>query len=630
MKRNAIFPILLAVLTLLLAGLILSDWLPALRGPAPDTGEWHWPYELRPFSRWWLPLLAGVFFWFICAWWLRQPNRKNSTILGLSGLVIGVIALQLGLVYAHRPQVAAELVDRTLANETNGYFPVAAQTTDMAALLRDFPQIMPELPSEHTRTHPPGLILAQWLAIRAGSAASFLAPAVYRLRCTDLWLWEQPAAAAGALGVWAFLPMITAALAIIPLYLIACRLYDENVARLAAMLGVLPALLIFTPTPDQIFAFLSPLILLFWLAAGHHRRPVYAFLAGLLLSAGTFLSLGNGAFVLVLAVHAVWHLHRNSTAPNLKWPAWFLIGLATVWLLYWVGWGVAPWEIARTALRQHYELVASLRRYDWWVLYNLVDLLIFAGPAVVVGFAAVAMKTARSLGRNNRAEAGAVAVALAFLIIVLDLSGSARGEVGRLWLFFMPLLAIFSAAYLMAGKTGPRYILLLLGAQLLLALSIGLAWKPIEAVIVVAERPEMPQPAGPEHELSILFGEMIGLNGFDLDTAQAVPGGALNVTLYWQAFRTADRPYTVFTHLLSPDGELVAQQDNWPVNGQWPPTCWERNELVVDPYRIQLPADLPPGSYSLQVGWYDAAGGTRLLTPEGRDAYILVDNVAVK
>ncbi len=83
------------------------------------------------------------------------------------------------------------------------------------------------------------------------------------------------------------------------------------------------------------------------------------------------------------------------------------------------------------------------------------------------------------------------------------------------------------------------------------------------------------------------------------------------------------RPYTVFNHLLNEQGELVAQQDNWPVNGQWPPTCWQAGETVVDHYTIPLPDDLPPGVYTLLTGWYDAADGRRLLTPTGQDAIIV-------
>lgn len=182
MRRRSLFSLFLVGLTLLLAGLILTDWLPALRGPAPETSEWHWLYELRPQSRYWLPLLAAMTVWLFAVWWLRQ--RRPFVGVGLAGLVVGSLLLQLSLVYAHRPQVAAELIDRTLSNETNGYFTVAAAITNLNTLLRDFPQVMPSLPSEHTRTHPPGLILGQWLTIQLSAAAasglSRLSPALYR------------------------------------------------------------------------------------------------------------------------------------------------------------------------------------------------------------------------------------------------------------------------------------------------------------------------------------------------------------------------------------------------------------------------------------------------------------------
>ncbi len=300
MHRRRLFPLILAGLTLFLAVLVLTDWVPALRGPAPETSEWHWLYELRPQSRWWLPLLTATGFWLFCIWWLRQQSSRVG--VGLTGLVVGSLALQLALVYVHRPQVAAELVDRTLSNETNGYFTVAAATTDLNSLLRDFPQVMPTLPSEHTRTHPPGLILAQWLTMKAGAAASPFASAIYPLRCTDLWLLNQPPQTVSALAIWSFLPLIAAAFTAIPLYFLGHQLYDAHVARLSAIVGAtLPSLLIFAPTPDQLFALLSAIILLIWLVAVQRRSSFYAFLAGLLLSITTFFSLGNGALLLVLA-----------------------------------------------------------------------------------------------------------------------------------------------------------------------------------------------------------------------------------------------------------------------------------------------------------------------------------------
>lgn len=649
MPRRSLFTLILIGATLLLAGLIVTDWLPLLRGPAPETSEWHWLYELRPQTRWWLPLLTAAGLWLFSIWWLRQHRWYG---LGLAGLIMGSLALQLALVYAHRPQVAAELVDRTLSDATNGYFSVAANSSDMSGLLREFPRVMPTLSSEHTRTHPPGLVLAQWLTIRWGAAASSLASTVYPLRCTDLWLLNQPPATATALLIWSFLPLVAAAFTVVPVYYLGLRLADEPAARLAALFtAALPALLIFAPTPDQIYVFLSTVTLLLWLIAIERRNALLAFLTGFLLSLSTFLSLGNGAFVVVLGVVVLLHPNRQLLMVNLKWLTSFAFGLASLWLIYWLGWGVTPWHLAHVALQQHYELVTSLRRYDWWVVYNLLDLLIFAGPMVVVGFAAALLFTFRHMilpkvsttrqtpGSTLRKDTG-LTLALALLILALDLSGSARGEVGRLWLFFMPLLAIIAAKQLVSlsafqqvsqsatqpSVLSPQSSVLIFAAHLMLVLAIGLAWKPMEAVIVVAERPQMPTTA-PTHEITVPFGETIRLVGYDLDVSEAGPGGVLNVTLYWGAEGAAARPYTVFTHLINQNGELVAQKDNWPANGQWPPTCWQAGEIVVDPYTLSLPTQLQPGPYTLLVGLYDADTGIRLLTPEGRDMFLIAEGL---
>lgn len=120
------------------------------------------------------------------------------------------------------------------------------------------------------------------------------------------------------------------------------------------------------------------------------------------------------------------------------------------------------------------------------------------------------------------------------------------------------------------------------------------------------EIPEM------EHSQQATFGQQIELLGYDLDTSQAKPGGVVRLTLYWRALIEIEVDYTVFTHLLGVDGQIVAQKDNPPVNGSLPTTLWLAGQVVADPYVIELPLDLPPGDYPFQVGFYLVEGGTRL------------------
>jgi hypothetical protein len=85
----------------------------------------------------------------------------------LTGLALGSLLLQLGLIYADRPAVTAELVDRTLSNLASGFFEPAVEINDLGQVLRHYPQTMPTFVSEHARTHPPGLIAANWLTVQA-------------------------------------------------------------------------------------------------------------------------------------------------------------------------------------------------------------------------------------------------------------------------------------------------------------------------------------------------------------------------------------------------------------------------------------------------------------------------------
>jgi hypothetical protein len=126
------------------------------------------------------------------------------------------------------------------------------------------------------------------------------------------------------------------------------------------------------------------------------------------------------------------------------------------------------------------------------------------------------------------------------------------------------------------------------------------------------------------------FADGIHLDGFRLGdgkddkAASAVlePGKKLSLTLVWHADRPPTMPYTVFNHLVGPDGALYGQWDNPPVHGTYPTTDWAAGEAVFDQYLIPLKEDAPPGEYHLLVGMYDPATGQRLavLDDQGQPA----------
>jgi 4-amino-4-deoxy-L-arabinose transferase-like glycosyltransferase len=156
--------------------------------------------------------------------------------------------------------------------------------------------------------------------------------------------------------------------------------------------------------------------------------------------------------------------------------------------------------------------------------------------------------------------------------------------------------------------------------------------------VTVAGRPHSFEPPRLELPLEARFGEAVALLGADLsDELTASPGQPLAFDLVWQALSTPPANLVRFVHLLGPDGRLIAQQDTVPCQGGCPSPSWLPGEILLDRVELALPADLPPGSYTLAVGWYDAAAPAQRLaalddagTPLESDALVLPVTITVQ
>jgi hypothetical protein len=113
-------------------------------------------------------------------------------------------------------------------------------------------------------------------------------------------------------------------------------------------------------------------------------------------------------------------------------------------------------------------------------------------------------------------------------------------------------------------------------------------------------------------EGAVNFDNQILLNQAKLATSNTSRGGSVTVHLEWQALRALDADYTVFVHLLGPDGLVHGQLDRWPVSGTRATSRWIPGERIVDPYTVPVPADAPPGAYKVEIGLYLLATGERL------------------
>ncbi len=132
--------------------------------------------------------------------------------------------------------------------------------------------------------------------------------------------------------------------------------------------------------------------------------------------------------------------------------------------------------------------------------------------------------------------------------------------------------------------------------------------------------------------LSATFGSQIALRGYDLPATVVKAGQQLTMTLNWQALKTPGQDYTVFIHLLDAKGQIAAQGDSQPGGGTLPTRGWLPNEVVSDRHVVSLPSLLPAGTYHIELGWYDAASGQRLIlaAPPGADHLLLSQDIEVR
>lgn len=130
--------------------------------------------------------------------------------------------------------------------------------------------------------------------------------------------------------------------------------------------------------------------------------------------------------------------------------------------------------------------------------------------------------------------------------------------------------------------------------------------------------------------LLVEFEHGLRLTGYRFVNAEPQAGDSLRLTLFWETGELLAEAYTVFVHFVAPDGFYIAGADGVPRNGDRPTFTWSAGEMIIDPRSIPLPADLPPGEYFVEVGWYAPNSGQRLLTSNGLDRVRLPPAVRVK
>ncbi len=135
----------------------------------------------------------------------------------------------------------------------------------------------------------------------------------------------------------------------------------------------------------------------------------------------------------------------------------------------------------------------------------------------------------------------------------------------------------------------------------LLKTQMELVWSRDEALVYRTRSDRSPLPSVPAMTVNADLGGLVRLVGYQVDSLSP---RARQVTLFWAPLAPIPDDYTVFVHVRDAKGANAAQRDSQPLGGDYPTHQWRAGETVIDPHRIDLPADLPPGEYRIVVGMY--------------------------
>ncbi|MDW8396431.1 MAG: hypothetical protein RMM31_09340, partial [Anaerolineae bacterium] len=133
-----------------------------------------------------------------------------------------------------------------------------------------------------------------------------------------------------------------------------------------------------------------------------------------------------------------------------------------------------------------------------------------------------------------------------------------------------------------------------------------------------------------EGDAQAQFGAQVEVRAHPADLpARVSPGARLSWLMRFRLHQPTSKAYALFVHLykIDPSGEVddthkFAQGDRW-LCPPYPTPFWQPDEVVVQPFELTLPDDLPAGDYAIAVGVYDQASGERLTLPGWKSYFVL-------
>ena len=600
---TAFFVGIITVSTLYLASALYWNWLPILH----SGYGWDWHYQAPTIGRWrtLLPFFVTFSVYGVGAWHLR---RAKAPFFLAWVVLIGAMVLVAGLSAEREPLDA--LYERTVAANVSGAFRIGVEFPSGLAGVRDWSEIIDQgrySEYRHIRLSPPGLPLLFWLTGRImewfPTLSHFIAQDLRSFLCDQRYLTQLKDHQLAAITLGVFSPLLLTA-TVIPLYIIGRKLDQERAARLTAFLWiVVPSVLSFVGTHNSIMPLVALLSLLFfdqgWRQRSFFRATLWYGIAGFFAFFGLLLNLSivplfllQGCLTLFWVAHDQHPFQLSYWMRALKIGLQYGVGVAIGMILYRLFAGYNAWELLPNIMRLHLDLG---RPYYPWLGLHLREIFLFIGLPVFLFWLSSSWL---SPDRMTASYGKAMFVTLAVMII----SGTAQGEVARVWIFLLPIM-LFSAVVVLTHYFDRRQQLWLIGLQLLWLIPILVVLRPILTY----------QPLPPNYE-EIRYSPLdatthpVAANfkgEFLLEWYQAIFDPAtktLTVTFGWSPQKQLANSYFFSVLMVDPKQEVHDGLTWLPLDYRYPTTCWHKvSPTVVDRVQIELKDRYSSGEWWLSL-----------------------------
>jgi hypothetical protein len=611
-KATSRLIIMIALLSLALAVVLRFDLTVWVRGGY----GWRWTYDPAPITRS-LPLAVILLLYVAGSWWVLRRTRR--VIITLFWAVCGALAVSLAATAIRDGDALYTLFVRTTSLLGTGPHWAANHIDWAGGEWRNWTAVMERFGGHMTNVPPAsiawyGLLNAALMQLPGIAEPMQRALLPYQCHNFDL-LAYTPAQWASA--IFGMLMPLWSALTIIPLYALAQRFVPRSSRQVVLWYALIPGLAAFAGSWSTIYALFS-MTALWCLIKGLEgtRAPGWLVLSGLIAGLGLLTNFALLPLPVFLGLYVLVEMLLARRQPLIRavlMGLWFAGGLLIPWLVYWLASGQTFFDLFATSMKFHLSLD---RPYWFWLIMHPWDWVMWTGLGLAL-LGLFGLWRWWQVRRNLPVPTLSLTLFAAMFLLVV--SGTARGETGRVWLFFSPFLLVAAAEGLHRISDDARHLswLVVTAAQAVVLLALLTS---LNVMGVNFTPPMLPPQVAVTRPADAAFSQnnqqpLFRLTGWDAKANNQ----SLTLHLQWSGLTEPTTAFWFGAALVSPGGETIGVPA-WQPGGAapYPTTCWLPGQTISDTVQITLPQNAPPGDWWISLAAYgdESASTSQLMVTQ--------------